>query len=128
MSESRYISFTEDGIQASSILSEENPGEGWYEINEDIDGKIFKLVNGKAVALTEAQKESYIKELQTDSAYSRLRAERNDLLTKSDWTQLPNSNLTEAKAAEWETYRQALRDLPETMTEDLTYTLPESPA
>jgi hypothetical protein len=127
MSESRYMNFTEDGTQASSILSETNPGEGWYKIEEEIEGKLFKLVNGQVVALTDTQKEAYIQELRTDAAYLTLRRERDELLMKSDWTQLSNSNLTEAKAAEWETYRQALRDLPETMTEDLTYTLPESP-
>lgn len=128
MSESRYINFTEDGIQASTILSEENPGEGWYLLEEDIEGKLFKLVAGKVVALTQAQKDEYEKDLLTSSAYLRLRTERDMLLVQSDWTQLSNSNLTEEKAAEWETYRQALRDLPETMTEDLTYTLPERPA
>jgi len=36
---------------------------------------------------------------------------RNDLLAMSDWTQLPDSPLTDAKRAEWATYRQALRDV-----------------
>jgi len=36
---------------------------------------------------------------------------RNDLLAMSDWTQLPDNPLTDAKRAEWATYRQALRDL-----------------
>jgi hypothetical protein len=127
MSESRYISFTEDGIQASTMISDGNPGEGWYLLEEDMDGKLFKLVSGKVVSFTEIQKNTYIKDLQTNTAYSRLRDERNALLVKSDWTQLTNSNLSVEKAAEWETYRQALRDLPETMTEDLTYTLPGVP-
>ena len=34
-------------------------------------------------------------------------------LKASDWTQLPDSPLSEAKKAEWATYRQALRDVPE---------------
>ena len=36
---------------------------------------------------------------------------RNDLLAMSDWTQLPDNSLTDAKRAEWATYRQQLRDL-----------------
>jgi len=36
---------------------------------------------------------------------------RNDLLAMSDWTQLPDNALTDAKRAEWAIYRQALRDL-----------------
>ena len=38
---------------------------------------------------------------------------RNDLLKETDWTQVPDSPLTAAKRAEWVTYRQDLRNLPE---------------
>tara|TARA_R110000751_G_scaffold305641_1_gene422366 strand:- start:14 stop:388 length:375 start_codon:yes stop_codon:yes gene_type:complete len=41
-----------------------------------------------------------------------IRAERNLLLNKSDWTQIADSPLTDAKKVKWVTYRQALRDLP----------------
>ena len=36
---------------------------------------------------------------------------RKGLLPSSDWTQLPDSPLSDSKKAEWATYRQALRDL-----------------
>lgn len=42
-----------------------------------------------------------------------LRERRNALLTACDWTQLPDAPLTDAQRAAWQTYRQALRDLPE---------------
>jgi hypothetical protein len=48
-----------------------------------------------------------------------LRSIRNSLLSNSDWTQLPDSPLTEAKRAEWATYRQTLRDITETYAENL---------
>ena len=34
------------------------------------------------------------------------------LLQDTDWTQLPDSPLTEEKRAEWATFRQGLRDMP----------------
>ena len=40
------------------------------------------------------------------------RAKREALLYDSDWTQVPDSPLTDSKKAEWRIYRQALRDLP----------------
>ena len=40
---------------------------------------------------------------------------RNSKLYDSDWTQLPDAPFSEAKKAEWATYRQALRDFPETL-------------
>ena len=46
-----------------------------------------------------------------------LRAKRNKLLQESDWTQTVDSPLTDAKRAEWATYRQALRDLLSTHNE-----------
>ena len=45
-------------------------------------------------------------------AENLLRSERNIILKNSDWTQLTDSQLSDSKKAEWETYRQALRDLP----------------
>lgn len=41
------------------------------------------------------------------------REERNKLLAESDWTQLPSSPLSSEKKAEWETYRQSLRNITE---------------
>ena len=50
------------------------------------------------------------------SQMSNLRMERDEKLAASDWTQAPDhsSPLADAKKAEWETYRQSLRDLPAT--------------
>tara|TARA_R110000796_G_scaffold127684_2_gene243119 strand:+ start:133 stop:579 length:447 start_codon:yes stop_codon:yes gene_type:complete len=42
-----------------------------------------------------------------------IRQYRDSYLFSSDWTQFPDSPLTTAKKAEWVTYRQALRDVPE---------------
>ena len=47
---------------------------------------------------------------------NQLRQNRNQLLSQSDWTQLPDVPLTDAKKAEWAVYRTELRDLPLTVT------------
>jgi hypothetical protein len=122
------MKFDENNIQEQMVLAEEKPGNDWYAVPDEIDGKLFKLVSGAPIAMTEEQKDEYYLSLKTTYSYVNLRSERNEMLMRSDWTQLPNSGLSEAKRTEWETYRQALRDLPETMTEDLEYTLPEVPA
>ena len=46
-----------------------------------------------------------------------LREERDQKLLDSDWTQAPDhsSPLADAKKSEWATYRQSLRNLPETV-------------
>jgi len=43
--------------------------------------------------------------------YAIIRNQRNDLLYKSDWTQIPGGPLTDAQKAAWATYRQQLRDI-----------------
>jgi len=123
----RYVKFNELGFQDEVILAEEKPEGNWYAIPEDNENKFYKLVSGAAVVMDEEERDSHYLSLKTDYAYLSLRRDRDEMLMRSDWTQLPNSGLSEAKKIEWETYRQALRDLPETMTEDLEYTLPELP-
>jgi len=41
------------------------------------------------------------------------RMERNGLLAASDWTQLPDADLSAGAKAAWKKYRQVLRDNPE---------------
>ena len=43
---------------------------------------------------------------------SNNRMKRNQLLAASDWTQMPDSPLTDEAKTSWATYRSALRDLP----------------
>jgi len=42
-----------------------------------------------------------------------LKGIRNELLMQSDWTQLPDVQLSEEQKESWRIYRQHLRDLPE---------------
>jgi len=46
---------------------------------------------------------------------------RNNKLTASDWTQMADSPLSDSKKAEWATYRQALRDVPNTIRAHSNY-------
>ena len=60
-----------------------------------------------------------------DLDFGEIRAMRNGYLSATDWTDLPNAPLTAEKAAEWQTYRQELRDYPS--QSDKVSTLPEWP-
>lgn len=57
----------------------------------------------------------------------RMRHWRDILLAQSDWTQLPDSPLTDAKKTEWATYRQALRDFPSDWVPSNTANFPDKP-
>jgi hypothetical protein len=66
----------------------------------------------------------------TDSSYlyGEIREQRNKLLIGCDWTQSRDSPLTIEKQDEWTVYRQALRDLPNTVTDPMNVTWPVPPA
>jgi hypothetical protein len=57
-------------------------------------------------------------------AWLNLRAERNALLSRCDWTVLTD---TPTSTAAWKTYRQALRDLPANTTDPSKVVWPTPP-
>jgi hypothetical protein len=59
-----------------------------------------------------------------NSVEKMMRANRNQLLAESDWTQLPDAQCDKAA---WATYRQALRDFPATWEPAETADFPEMP-
>ena len=64
----------------------------------------------------------------TEAAWTSLRAQRNQLLKDSDWTQGNDSPLsTESKSA-WAAYRAALRDLPNVTSDPTSPVWPSVPS
>ena len=74
-----------------------------------------KIVNGVYVDLTEAEiaQRDADKEAQ-DLDMNHVRSQRDGVLRGSDWTQIGDAALGDHTAEEWATYRQALRDVPQT--------------
>jgi len=65
--------------------------------------------NGNLVTVNEDIVQAKIQELQAAEPMRQLREQRNNLLAQTDWRMVsdyPGSNQTE-----WQTYRQALRDI-----------------
>jgi len=59
--------------------------------------------------------------------WNRLRNQRNEKLFISDSTQLLDAPLTSSQKTAWATYRQELRDLPETTEDPKNVTWPSEP-
>jgi hypothetical protein len=66
-------------------------------------------------------------EQRTNDKANEVRAERDQRLTESDWTQLDDSPVTNSKKLEWATYRQALRDVPQQVDFPWDVVWPEQP-
>lgn len=61
-----------------------------------------------------------------EQALDLVRTRRNEMLVSSDWTQLPDSPLSEEEREQWRVYRQALRDITESFQWNITK-WPETP-
>jgi hypothetical protein len=59
-----------------------------------------------------------------ESVWERLRIKRNTMLQQSDWTQILDAPVNQQA---WATYRQELRDLPETTDDPREAVWPEPP-
>lgn len=65
---------------------------------------------------------------ETHASWSRLRAERDRRLAATDWTQFPDAPLTDEQRDAWRDYRQALRDLTDTIQDPAAPEWPAMPA
>jgi len=81
--------------------------------NNDINTIVWE--NG-TTPISKADIEAQFTAVEFDMAIEDLRVKRNHLLTESDWTQSPDSPLTDAKKTEWATYRTSLRNLTNGLT------------
>jgi|SaaInlStandDraft_4_1057021.scaffolds.fasta_scaffold50220_1 hypothetical protein len=111
-----------DNIVINFVTSESNPEP---ETNEWIDatglGEVHMGAHYDGTQLTFNT---------LDAEYVKARKERDTLLAESDWTQLADSQLSEAEAISWASYRQALRDVPTTWGQEVEghFVYPTKPA
>lgn len=97
---------------------------GWvpyYEVRDALPNQIIEdytlSITAEAVTKTFVYRDMTEQEILAastpvyENSWDLVRDERNDKLFKSDWTQLPDSPLTDAEKLNWRTYRQALRDI-----------------
>ena len=103
--------------------------DGVEEINGQwftrfVAGPIF-VANEEATAAE--QEAAYRASIDAEVGTS-VRADRDQRLAASDWTQMADSPLTSEKKTEWATYRQSLRDLPTASGFPHTMTWPDEPS
>jgi len=78
-----------------------------------IEGRV-QDINAHKVNLSDLSIVASTDNMHTPPVEVTMRHKRNTLLKTCDWTQNADSPLSDSKKAEWQTYRQALRDLPDT--------------
>ena len=60
--------------------------------------------------------------------WQEVRSDRDTRLYACDWTQLPDSPLSDADKAAWAIYRQSLRDLPADQSDPQSIVWPSNPS
>lgn len=111
-----YLKFDANNIQIAmcNLEGAAPEGDGWVALNGAmVDGAIYKLVNGAPTPLTGADKDAAILQQTWGARMDALRAARDSALRASDWTQVADAPVDQTA---WANYRQALRDLPSTVS------------
>ena len=94
-----YVKYVASNIDELYAEGERQAAENAANPTNDIAKTLVGLTTAQAV------------QLRLDNYTDLLRQRRNQLLLESDWTQGADSVLNSTKKAEWQTYRQSLRDI-----------------
>ena len=76
------------------------------------DHEIFDA-DGNPVDIDESLVEAEVARLQEEQPAKEARGERDRLLTETDWVTIRATDTGDPVPADWQTYRQALRDITE---------------
>ena len=126
-----YLKSTGQIVQTRNVSGAEeiHLADGYGYIEGRFTPGITKWNGTEVVDYTEPTSTSGIWGYQPPTTYTsgdnalNVRVHRTALLQQSDWTQLPDSPLTDAKKAEWAIYRQQLRDIMDSYTDSESNTV-----
>jgi len=87
--------------------------------------KLFTQVDGVVREMNDTEYAAWVKNANDlERVQAEVRAQRDRLLTASDWTQVADAPVDQAA---WATYRQALRDIPQQAGFPATVVWPTQP-
>ena len=113
-------------MDLAAVLAATYPNAIWGESNNDYATLTWDESNADPKP-TLAELEAAWPAVRDARAWDAIRVERDALLTASDWTVLPDAPLTTTQKTAWKTYRQTLRDLPQTFATPDGIVWPERP-
>ena len=88
----------------------------------------YKVVNGQYIELDESELAEMAARVEAaDLDLNHVRGQRDGMLRGADWTQIGDAALGDHTAEEWATYRQALRDVPQTYSRVSEVVWPNDP-
>jgi len=86
------------------------PEHGTFEVAEEISPTLHEDgVWRQTFSVREMTEEERVQRIEIE--WDEVRSRRNFLLSRCDWTQLPDAPLSNTETADWGSYRQILRDI-----------------
>lgn len=120
-------------VNTNEIESQISQGESFIE--GEFDDVTYYIENDTAIEIPPQPSQYSTFDFSTkqwvltpDLAIADVLTARNKLLFSTDWTQIPNNPLTSEMQAEWATYRQELRDIPQQSGYPYNVVWPVAPA
>jgi len=111
-------------LYSTAIVSED------YKLEDDGSGTKISYWNtaklGTQPTLASIDAQISDAKIETKMMWKKIRKERNQLLKDSDYTMLKDYPTTVSEQ-EWTTYRQSLRDIPQTFSNPDDVTYPDKP-
>lgn len=124
-----YVRSLKNDGKAQQFIDENRSFPMSFALLSDVDGNYIGHKTQKIDLTTTPLSLTKLTPPQLITINAETKAQRNNRLLASDWTQGADSPLTDAKKLEWQTYRQALRDLDyATLNEGQTVTWPTEPS
>jgi hypothetical protein len=112
----RRISTSQEGILIN-VFDGEDYIEGEYS------DETYIVVNGVA----QQKPKSELDAIAIERATAQMKMRRDMLLNASDFTQVPDAPFTSEQQQAWRVYRQALRDLPDNISDIFNIAWPVEP-
>ena len=97
-----------------AVLAALYPGAEWTLNANDPAQLVWRSDSPKP---TQKELDAAWPQVESDRKWATVRAERDRLLTETDWTQVADTPVTDEERQAWADYRQALRDVPQTQTD-----------
>ena len=121
-------------IDILSALQWKHPNAGFVLVGNVYSGLRAIKDNGSGSEMpdpdnmiTEEEYNEAIAEFEVFDGWVKVRKQRNQLLKDSDYIMFPDITISAEKKEEWETYRQSLRDIPQTFSNPDDVTYPDKP-
>ena len=114
-------------IRPGAVLKALRPDAEWT-LTDSTNPVVANLViHSGEPAITQAEYDEMAAQMEAAEPWIDIRAERDELLRDSDWTDLPHNPLSSGEQDAWVVYREALRDVPQVFSDAEAVVWPEVP-